>query len=187
MYLGCAGASDLFVGLNVARVDSDVLEVPVRLRAARLKGGHSGNSIDKGRANAIKLIAEMLDRCRECNYEFGLSSLSGGTARNAIPSGAEAIVRTSERGFQDIIRAARVFQREMVGIYGDADPDIKMEVSRAVDRPSEFSVLRTEDRDRVLDAIQAFPSGVLNMSKVVEGLVETSCNLAILLSKITQG
>ena len=87
--IGCAGGMHVKAVLPAERVKTEgkLCEITI----SGLAGGHSGVDVDKGRQNAIKLLALVLDRFYEI-YPFHVVSLSGGERDNVIPSSASAIV-----------------------------------------------------------------------------------------------
>ncbi len=151
--------------------------LPVSFGAARvglkkiavggLKGGHSGQEIVKERANSIKLLARVLDKCRGVQ----IASFKGGIKMNAIPQSAEAVVAFD--GSMDFVADMQaVFNNEYAGI----EDSVNLVVS---DFEGELPVLGVEESKKMIDYLLLAPHGVQRMSHSVDGLVETSLNLAI--------
>jgi dipeptidase D len=88
--VGCAGGGSVYMTLPVTWDSQKQNEVAFELKVSGLQGGHSGEDINKFRTNANKLIARILDFIQR-DVEIRLSTLKGGTARNAIPRDAEAV------------------------------------------------------------------------------------------------
>ena len=88
--VGCAGGGSVYMTLPVTWDSQKQKEVAFELKVSGLQGGHSGEDINKFRTNANKLIARVLDFMQR-DVEIRLSTLNGGTARNAIPRDAEAV------------------------------------------------------------------------------------------------
>lgn len=82
-----------------------------------LLGGHSGYDIDKGRGNAILLMAEFLN-----SLQGDLISITGGTKNNVFPSSAKAIICTDLENVEECINS-------FINQYHDIYPtlDIKYE------------------------------------------------------------
>jgi dipeptidase D len=165
IYIGCAGGanSDIVLPLKFENVDDKGIRISVK----GLKGGHSGVEIDRGRANSINLLARLL-----YNINARISRIKGGDKFNAIPreATAEVMVSDIERTKEKISELERAFREE----YKRTDPDLKVEVNdRAIKR-----VIEREINENVIELLMALPHGVLSMSQEVEGLVETSTNLA---------
>jgi len=173
IYIGCAGGSDstLSWGLRPQRVDfgSEFVSIDV----SGLRGGHSGGDIHENRANAIKLLVRALQHAGV--DELRLAALTGGNLRNAIPREASAVVCCAKGAIQLLLKSADKVAREAAIESAEADVSIS---ARAVSIPRNTKPLGTEDSRRVLDVLAAIPHGVLGMHPRLEGLVETSSNLA---------
>jgi dipeptidase D len=91
-YLGCAGGLDVDVkeALHAAPVPAGFEVVSLTVRG--LRGGHSGLDIHEGRGNAIRALAGVLRSVRSRLGSMRLASFDGGTARNAIPREATALI-----------------------------------------------------------------------------------------------
>ncbi len=164
--VGCAGGVRADVVLPINRVPAT--EKIYKLSLYGLAGGHSGIEINKGRENAIKKLAEML----YILPGLRLITLFGGNADNAIPRDAEAIFTLPRK----------ITDSELAGIKRIVNSLKKLEPS------AEYSLCEAESEkiplDRIssaktLSLIRCEPSGVVSMSKDIEGLVETSLNLGI--------
>ena len=129
-------------------------------------GGHSGDDINRGRANCICLLALFLEGLQD--YE--LAELNGGHALNAIPLEACARIVTDR---EDVEAAAAQFNREIRSMYGAADPGVKLTAERT-ECPG--SVLSPEDRGALLHLIGLLHNGVFAMHDAIPGLVAASSN-----------
>ena len=90
-YIGCSGGQDTRGYFKLEYTDVDKTLTTYELMITGLKGGHSGLDVANGRANAIRLLAQLLNRL-EAEIEFDLSSISGGSLRNAIPRESEVTI-----------------------------------------------------------------------------------------------
>jgi len=174
LLVGCAGGTDVSAELPV---DSEA--VPEGWRGFRvsidgLRGGHSGGDIDLGRGNSIKLIAAFLTAAAE-RFGVRLCTIEGGSARNAIPREAGGVGVIPETECASLISYSGEFQEAIRAQLGVADPDFSINVT-TTDAPSR--ALAGDSCRRVLDVINAFPDGVLQMSEMHPGVVDTSNNLA---------
>ena len=169
--IGSAGGVDITFVRELSRV-APVQANGYRISVSGLRGGHSGERIGDGRGNAIRTLALLLFALQE-RGALELVSFVGGKARNAIPSEAEAIVRTnlSEKELQKI---AAEQQQRFMNSYGNADPNAKIEIhaAEAAQEP-----LKAGDAMRLLRLLVLLHTGVYAMSQVVPGAVETSANL----------
>lgn len=174
--IGCAGGYQVNIDVPSERRDPFPGYVPYRLYLHGLKGGHSGVDINLGRANALKIVPRLLIAAsRVAPYQ--LVSLIGGTAHNAIPRSAEAFLYIPEAQ-AEAFRAAvfaefDIFRRD----YLQIEPDSALDLSPC--SPPELPPLTLEDTTRVIDFFNIVPFGVVRMSPVVQGLVQTSYTLAV--------
>ncbi|MDL2312949.1 aminoacyl-histidine dipeptidase [Bacteroidales bacterium OttesenSCG-928-B11] len=175
MYVGCAG------GLDANIEDEYVLEpMPAGMKAFRvfisgLKGGHSGMDINLGRANANKLITRLLQKSKE-DMGIRISTIHGGSLRNAIAREAEAIVAVPENNaarFEDFVKNyTEVLRKE----FSATEPDLTIDLT-VVELPAQ--VVAECCDSRILHMAYSLPHGVLRMSDSMKDLVETSNNFAI--------
>jgi len=173
--IGCAGGADSEILLHLNRKEGTDGEL-FRLKLFGFRGGHSGLDINQGRGNAIKLLARMLWQTYK-KSSFELVSVEGGNKRNAIPREAWADLYI-DPAQNEILQA--LFKESFDNIYNEF---------KAVEKEAKFSFEKseenkkaplTEDSQKVLiDFLIALPHGVISMHPEIEGLVETSTNLAI--------
>ena len=142
-----------------------------------LTGGHSGMDINKGRGSATKLLVRALWPAGT-QYGVRLVSLHGGTADNAIPTEANAIVMLPvelAQGFADYLKQFETTVRQELAA---TEPNLAVEFITAT-LPAIPQLMSPTSQQRVLDVLYANPQGVLRMSDSVPGLVETSNNLGV--------
>ncbi|MCK5809029.1 aminoacyl-histidine dipeptidase [bacterium] len=166
--IGCAGGKDThirFTGTRIPVAD----KISYRVTVGGLKGGHSGVDITEPLANANVVLSRLLESC-----ELNIVSIEGGSAHNAIPRDATAFVRVAD-GAQLKKRATelqKVIQKEYAG--GDEGITITVEMCQPpvtmFDRDSTF---------KLVHLLRALPHGIAAMSRELDGLVETSNNLAV--------
>ncbi|MDR3088000.1 MAG: beta-Ala-His dipeptidase, partial [Azoarcus sp.] len=176
-YLGCAGGVNVSArraGRSEALPDG---HVALRIDVRGLRGGHSGVNIHEGRGNAIKLLVRAL-RAIERRWPLRMTSLRGGTARNALPREAEAVItvpREASAGLINLLADLQTdFREELAGIDGGvtlcSTPCASGEVAR---------VMSSAEQASWLASLHAAPQGVRRMSLRAPGVVETSDNLGI--------
>ena len=147
-----------------------------------LIGGHSGVDIDKGFANANLLMGQLL---RRLSQELGstgvaVSSISGGSLRNAIPRESTAVISFADNNVQRVQAVISAAQAEFKSAYShDANLEITLESAQA---PAQ--VFNAASLQRVLDGIEQTPNGVISMSPDIEWLVQTSNNLGVITSSL---
>ena len=173
-YLGCAGGLDV----NVAR--SGVGEpVPAGFEAwqiglAGLRGGHSGVDIHEERGNAIKLLVRVL-RGLEASLPLLLASLTGGTARNALPREARATLCLPAGHGAALAAALDRWQALLRSELAGVDAGLTLSVAPGTAQ----AVLAAGEQAVWLASLHAAPHGVRRRSLAVPGVVETSNNLGM--------
>ena len=172
--VGCAGGADTELLLPLESESVPEGSIAVSLDLTGLKGGHSGIDIHLQRGNALRLLARFLARAAR-GTDLRLAALAGGSAHNAIPREARAIVvipaadrETFETAVTGECNAARTE-------FAAVDPGLGLAVADA-DLPE--AAWSAETTAHALHLLDALPHGVLGMSYDIPGLVETSTNLA---------
>ncbi|MDX1652044.1 MAG: aminoacyl-histidine dipeptidase [Brumimicrobium sp.] len=170
--IGCAGGIDTNTVYHYEELPTPGNVNSFKIELKGLKGGHSGMDIDKGRANANKLMNRFL---YESPVEIIVHSVKGGGLRNAIPRESVAVisVKEGEIGQFNLYadEALKNFQRE----YTPVEQGIQLK-SEAISTPSKR--MDTRQQQRILQAIYALHNGVYKMSLTFDNLVETSSSLA---------
>jgi len=174
LFIGCAGGIDTVAKFKIANHATPKNMFPFKISISGLKGGHSGDDIDKGLGNANKILNRFLWKASK---EFGLrlSKIDGGNLRNAIAREAFAIAVIPQHQKEPIRVAFNIFSDEIQTELNQIEPTVKLELE-SCDLPA--SVISEEDQHKLLNSIYACPHGVISMSKDIKGLVETSTNLA---------
>ena len=169
---GSAGV-DVSTGVNV----SDGLKA-LSLKVHGLKGGHSGVDIHEGRANANKVLIRALNHGNDAiPSNILISTLKGGSKRNAISREAQATVLLPSSEVEAFTKGAQAEVENMKMEFRPIDPGMTVDFSEV---PLPDSVLDPESSATVLNMLTLIPHGVLAMSLDIPDLVETSTNLAIM-------
>ena len=175
LYVGCAGGIDVSAKKNYTEEKVPGGHIAYKVLVRGLKGGHSGMDIALGRANANKLLFRFLMQA-ESDLDIRLSEASGGDLRNAIPRESQALVLvpvTETERFEGMVESYQgIYSKE----FAETEPGLSFTCQRA-ELPS--GVVPSDEQYRLIRAIYACPHGVQRMSTSMEGLVETSNNLAI--------
>jgi dipeptidase D len=140
-----------------------------------LTGGHSGADINLGRGHATKLLVRLLSVAAP-QYGLRLAGIAGGTAANAIPQSATALVTVPAPQADAFLKYVEQYQGIVRAELDATEPDLAVQAT-AVDLPP--SVMAQDAQRTILDALYGTPQGVMRMSDVVPGLVETSTNMGI--------
>ncbi len=175
LYVGCAGGIDVSVSKSYTEEPIPAGMLAYKVEARGLKGGHSGIDIPAGRANANKIIFRFLMQA-ESDLSIRLSEASGGDLRNAIPREAHAIVLVPPEAagkFEEMVESYQtLYQNE----FSDTEPDLTFSWEKT-NLPA--GVVPEQEQYKFIRAVFACPNGVERMSQSMDGLVETSNNLAV--------
>ena len=171
MFIGCAGGMDTIAKFDYEHTELARGYAPVRLEIGGAVGGHSGDDINKGRANTIQLMARFL--YDEMSHGMQLIIFKGGNKPNAIARECEAIIAVPDR--PATIARFKEFVGEVKNEYSRTEPSITFDAAkyRCTEKPISDDVAC-----RLVRALFACPHGVEAMSQDIPGLVETSTNLA---------
>ncbi|WP_252180023.1 aminoacyl-histidine dipeptidase [Endozoicomonas sp. 4G] len=180
LYVGCAGGVDVSVSHGYQQEFLEEGYSGFSLSLKGLKGGHSGVDIKLQRGNANKLMVRLLKALSEVDVR--VAEYSGGTLRNAIPR--EAFVQVAipsdrrEEAARIVDEHLNIFRAELA----EVEPDLSLVM--AASEPVQKAMTRAE-QSQLLNTLHVSPNGVHRMSLSVEGVVETSNNLAII--KVKEG
>lgn len=174
IFIGCAGGIDTVATFDCPREAAPADYAYYRFDVADLVGGHSGDDINKGRANSNKIVARLL---YEAQQKFGarVSYIDGGNLRNAIPREAWAVFGVPQEVQPEFDVRYSDFARQIKEEWRLTEPDMKLTLTM-VSHVADVMTLKAQQS--LLGALIGVPNGVLAMSQAVEGLVETSTNLA---------
>ncbi|MBQ1221088.1 MAG: aminoacyl-histidine dipeptidase [Alistipes sp.] len=174
IFIGCAGGIDTIATFHATMEPSPKNYAFFRVDVSDLLGGHSGDDIDKGRANSNKTVARLLwDGMQSCDLR--LSYFSGGNLRNAIPREAYAIFGVPTKFKEEFLRRYELFAADMAAEFQFREPNFKITLN---EMPEVDEVLDQKTQFGLIYSIVGVPNGVISMSFAVNGLVETSTNLA---------
>ena len=182
IFIGCAGGIDTLAKMHYTPISlcqpsglsGEAGLIAIRLSVGGLMGGHSGDDINKGRANANQILVWFLARIMP-QTEVQLASINGGNLRNAIAREAEAVIAIP-MAFKEQIRIEwNHFVAQMEQVFGAVETDMRLDLE-TTDMPETF--IPADKAYRLIMALCECPHGMIAMSHDIPGLVETSTNLA---------
>jgi dipeptidase D len=179
LYIGCAGGQNTIAKIKYNQKDVPGNTFAIELKVTGLKGGHSGLDIITGRGNAIKLIVRLL---HELNYIFGirLVNINGGSKHNAIPRECSAVIRAAKKSKEDVLNYVESYNQIVKSELASVEHNLNV---TAVEIKSRAKVIDKSSSANLVNSLYAVPNGVIKMSADIEGLVETSTNLAVVVTK----
>lgn len=174
LFIGCAGGVRTNAEFAFQATDIPEGYFCFRVAVEGLTGGHSGDDINKMRANANKVLGRFLYQLNQ-KYDFYLLDFNGGNLHNAIPREAHALCAVPMELKETIRVEWNIFASEVEEEFSQTEKGMKFKLEsdvfhdKAIDRNVTTNFLR---------AIQGVFNGVFAMSQDIPGLVETSSNLA---------
>ena len=185
IFIGCAGGIDTLAKMHYTpqALGDSAQWFPARLSVSGLMGGHSGDDINKGRANANKVLVGFLQRLLT-RTPLQLATIQGGNLRNAIAREAEATICVPMAYKEQLRIDWNIYTAEVEKEYQNVEKDMRLELESCA-MPA--AVIPEAQAHRLIMALAACPHGMIAMSKDMPGLVETSTNLASVKMKKTGG
>ena len=174
-YIGCAGGQHTILRKSIDWRTANSGYTTFKVKIGGLRGGHSGLNIHEGFGNSIKLLSRFLYGLSE-KINFQLASFAGGSKHNAIPREAESIILVQDKDSELLKVFVKEFDRIVKNELHFSDKDVFLEISETTVVEKVFS---DDLKDSLIRLLYSIPHGVIEMSHAVEGLVETSTNMAI--------
>ncbi|MFR9504092.1 MAG: aminoacyl-histidine dipeptidase [Rikenellaceae bacterium] len=174
LFIGCAGGIDTVATFHYQDATSPLSYCFFRVDVSDLQGGHSGDDINKGRANSNKCVARLLWEGMN-SFDLRLCYFDGGNLRNAIPREAYAIFGVPKTLRDSFLESYHLFESDMHSEFRLREPNFKISLN---EMPHIDYMIDLNCQTALINALVGLPNGVIAMSAAVEGLVETSTNLA---------
>jgi len=174
LFIGCAGGRDTVATFKLETEDVPDNSVAWKIGITGLKGGHSGDDINKGLANAVKLLNRFLWNAAS-GFQARIASFDAGNLRNAIAREGFAVItmpEPNEPGFMEFIKS---YDKTIHEEFRASEPELRFSAVKC-DLPGKVIVPELEYQ--LLNALYACPHGVLEYSRDIPNFVETSTNLA---------
>lgn len=174
IFIGCAGGIDTVATFCFKMEQVPEKSVAFKISVSGLLGGHSGDDIHKNRGNANKILTRFLWKLTQ-NYNIKLADFNGGNLRNAIAREAFAIFTVSQSHQENVISDFEIFSEKLKTEFEKNEQGLQLKIEK-----NEIPEFVIDDKSllNLLNSLNACPHGVLEMSSRMEGMVETSTNLA---------
>lgn len=174
IFMGCAGGKDTQAIFHYTPEQAPADYQYFRIDIKGLNGGHSGGEIHKGLGNANKILVRFLYLLKK-KHPFVLAEIDGGNLRNAIAREAHAIIGLQPADKEPVRIMLNHFAADIENELKHVDKQVRVCMESA-ERPA--FIIDPATSERLIYALHACPHGVMGMSHDIEGLVETSTNLA---------
>ena len=174
-FIGCAGGKDTQAIFDIEweeKMPKNVLAYNIIVKG--LQGGHSGDDINKGRGNAVKLLNRILWNAYQ-EFDLYISEIDAGNLRNAIAREGRAhivIPKDNKKPFEKYLKKMDKIYKDELRI---TDPSVSVSFEETKMPKNILNELLQID---LMNALYACPHGVLSMSQDIPNFVETSTNLA---------
>ena len=177
IFVSCAGGQTIRAAFDFQREEAPAGYFFLKLGIKGLNGGHSGDDIDKKRANAIKILARFLYMEMEKQEEgIRLASFDSGKMHNAIPRDGQVVFAVKNDVKEQVRVDWNVFAAEVEDEFHVSEQSMhfSMESTEAV------PVIEKQVADRFVMALQAVDNGPLThcQDEAIAEMVETSSNVA---------
>ncbi len=149
------------------------LKTRMTVQVRGLLGGHSGADIDKEKANAIKLAADVLSLLLE-DFDIGFSSIHGGLKENAIPRECDLILGMRGDQADEILEKLADIEKQIQSVYQISDPQISI---KGIIEQKDTYVLNGFATKEFSSLLSLLPYGYFQKSLVIKDLVIASANI----------
>ena len=181
-FIGCAGGKD-----TIVKIDYQKEAVPAGMKSFSisvkgLKGGHSGDDINKGLGNAVKILNRILF-AGTYQFDIAIAHIDAGNLRNAIAREGNAVVLVDKKSSDKFVQFVEEFAKTIKSELSVTDSGVEVQIT-----PTEMPKFIIDEftQSDLVDAVYACPHGVLAMSQDIKDFVETSTNLASIKMNDTQ-
>ena len=175
IFVSCAGGRTTTATFSFTREEApeDYFFLEGRLKG--LQGGHSGDDIDKKRANAIKILSRFLYKEME-KTDIRLVELNSGKMHNAIPRDGRFTIGVPKDKKEEVKADWNIFAAQVAEEYHVTDTTMQFDMESA----ERQQVVAKSTSERLIRALQAVDNGVFAIcqDEALGGMVETSSNVA---------
>ena len=178
--VSCAGGVTAVVTIAKEYKEVTSSKTAYNIGIKGLQGGHSGMEIDKKRANSNVLMGRVLNHICKIGIDYDLVSIHGGLKNNAIPREAECVIlidNNNEETLQkEIENISNIFKNE----FKTSDPGVNLECNKSDEKYDK--ALSDDVKNKIVAVLNLMPRGIQTMSADIEGLVESSTNLGVVVT-----
>lgn len=179
LFASCAGGARSNVVLPISWDETPQKQNVYLINIKGLNGGHSGMDIHKNRANANKLLGRLLDSLLE-TYNISVSFIQGGLKSNAIPREAEIEILFQESLYKEIQLSIKRWEKTFKNEYNVTEPNLAITIEKQTNIPQK--VFTQESIEKINLLCKLLPNGIQSMSASIDGLVESSTNLGVIIT-----
>ena len=179
--VSCAGGVTAVITINKEYKEITYPKTAYSLVIKGLQGGHSGMEIDKQRGNSNVLMGRVLNNlCKNGKIEYDLVNIHGGLKNNAIPREAECVILVDSQYEESLQKEISKMLNILKNEYKTSDPEINLECHKLEENYDK--ALTNEVKEKIISILNLMPRGIQTMSADIEGLVESSTNLGVVVT-----
>ncbi|MBB6479664.1 aminoacyl-histidine dipeptidase [Spirochaeta isovalerica] len=175
--VGCAGGNNTIIHLPVEYRNIPEGHKTVQMTVTGLLGGHSGVDINTNRESSNVLISRLVSQVLS-QVDAGLVDIYGGTAHNSIARTSDAVLAVKVADLDKLETVVREVEARFK--VENSLVDKGLEIKTATPSVTYSRMLTAESQAKTVNLLLSMPHGVQRMSAAIEGLVQTSNNLAIM-------
>ncbi|WP_040210699.1 aminoacyl-histidine dipeptidase [Clostridium polynesiense] len=179
LLVSCAGGIRNKVVLPIEWDNADEKYQDFEIKVRGLKGGHSGMDAIKQRANSNKIMGRILADINS-ELDIRLAAINGGSKTNAIPREMDAALSVKEEDVSKLQEKIEKWNKTLSNEYKTADPGLKITLENA-EAPLE-KVFSKDTTEKAVKLLYLIPNGIMSMSMEIEGLVQSSTNLGVVIT-----
>lgn len=173
IFVSCAGGANTKATFNVDLEDTPANQFFFKIQISGLTGGHSGDDIEKKRANANKLLARLLEAFKK--YDIRIADIQSGGLHNAIPRDGYAVACVPTQFKENLRVDFNVMTAEFEEEFSATEQHMRFKLEST--QPTAKVIDKTSGNN-LITALVSVPNGVLAMDQNIPDFVETSSNLA---------
>lgn len=173
IFVSCAGGANTKATFNVDIEDTPANQFFFKIQISGLTGGHSGDDIEKKRANANKLLARLLEAFKK--YDIRIADIQSGGLHNAIPRDGYAVACVPTQFKENLRVDFNVMTAEFEEEFSATEQNMRFKLEST--QPTAKVIDKTSGNN-LITALVSVPNGVLAMDQNIPDFVETSSNLA---------
>ena len=174
IFIGCAGGLDSAGKIKVDKIALPANQKCIRIDVTGLQGGHSGDDINKGLGNSVKIVTRIAKLLVE-KFNAKLIDIGGGNLRNAIAREAFVELAIDNNSYSDTEKSIHDLIRNIKIELQFTEKNIKIIITEIAEKTE---IISNNSAKQLINILYSLPHGVIGMSHSINRLVETSTNLA---------
>ncbi len=184
IFVSCAGGRNTTVKFTFQRTEAPAGYFFLRAQLKGLVGGHSGDDINKQRANAIKLLGRFLFAEMQKYEGVRLAQFNSGKMHNAIPRDGMFVMAVPNDLKENIKADWNIFASDVEEEFHVTDTQMVWTMESTEAEP----VIEAQVARNFVYALQAVDNGIYAICQdpALNGMVETSSNIASIETKETE-